>query len=77
MEKQIKKPTRRTSNVQVAQSKSVSIATLLSTINSSLNNLSTRKKTVPLVVTKGDNWMCIASVVDNICVTVNFTEITK
>ena len=74
----MKKIIKETSQVEVTKGANVTPDKLLSVINNTLNSLpGTNKKKVPIVVTKGDNWLCIASVVGNQVITLNITDLKK
>ena len=74
----MKKVIKETSQVEVTKGANVTPDKLLSVINNTLNSLpGTKKKKVPIVVTKGDNWLCIASVVGNQVITLNITDLKK
>ena len=74
----MKKIIKETSQVEVTKGANVTPEKLLTVINNTLNSLpGTKKKKVPIVVTKGDNWLCIASVVGNQVITLNITDLKK
>jgi len=75
MEKQILKAAKRSTSVAVTNSASVSIAKIKHIISSAINEFPNSKKKVPVTITKGDNWICIASVIGNECITISLTEL--
>ena len=75
MEKQISKPVKQTSSVAVTSSKSVSIAKFKQLFSNVVKEFPDSKKKVPVTITSGDNWMCIAAVVGKECITISITEL--
>lgn len=74
----MKKIIKEASQVEVTKSANVTPEKLATVIQQTLNSLpGTKKKKVPIVVTKGDNWLCIASVVGNQVITLNITDLKK
>ena len=74
----MKKVIKETSQVEVTKGANVTPDKLLSVLQQTLNSLPpTKKKKVPIVITKGDNWLCIASVVGDKAVTLSITDLKK
>ena len=74
----MKKIIKETSQVEVTKGANVTPDKLLSVLQQTLNSLPpTKKKKVPIVITKGDNWLCIASVVGDKAVTLSITDLKK
>jgi hypothetical protein len=74
----MKKVIKETTSVEVTKSANVTPEKLATVIQQTLNSLpGTKKKKVPIVITKGDNWLCIASVVGDQAVTLSITNLKK
>ena len=74
----MKKVIKETTQVEVTKSANVTPEKLATVIQQTLNSLpGTKKKKVPIVITKGDNWLCIASVVGDQAVTLSITNLKK
>ena len=74
----MKKIIKETSQVEVTKSANVTPEKLATVIQQTLNSLpGTKKKKVPIVITKGGNWLCIASVVGDKAVTLSITDLKK
>ena len=74
----MKKVIKETSQVEVTKSANVTPEKLATVIQQTLNSLpGTKKKKVPIVITKGDNWLCVASVVGDKAVTLSITDLKK
>ena len=74
----MKKIIKETSQVEVTKSANVTPEKLATVIQQTLNSLpGTKKKKVPIVITKGDNWLCVASVVGDKAVTLSITDLKK
>ena len=74
----MKKIIKETSQVEVTKGANVTPDKLLSVLQQTLKALpGTKKKKVPIVITKGGNWLCIASVVGDKAVTLSITDLKK
>lgn len=75
MEKKVSTSVKQTTSVAVTSSKSVSIAKFKQLISNVVKEFPDSKNKVPVTITKGDNWLCIASVIGKECITISLTEL--